>query len=417
MKTGRLIRIGLLFACSIIILYWGINFLKGKKLLQPEKLFFAEYSKISGLTESSPVTINGFSIGKVREISLTDFQKGTIMVKFVINYPNLEIPLGSEAKIISTDLMGTKAIEIILSDSVGYYSHEDTLKGVIEGDLKDQVNAQMLPLKQSAEDLMSSMDSVLVALQLVFGPENRQNLAQSFESVTQTIQNLEKTSLFLDQYVKNESKKFSYILSNTDTIASGLKSRSAELHQIITNIAQLSDTLGQLPLSDMVTKLNIVLTDLHQLFGAINKGEGTIGKLSQDDSLYLSLKSATENLNHLITDIRLNPKRYIHISAFDRGRTIITSNDSELLEAIQNKNEIKYFICLVQTTYQLPLEDLIFKKFRNLSFIQIGNTYYYYINETKNLDRGRKMVAKYISDYPNAGLFTWLNGKWHQIRF
>ena len=417
MKTGRLIRIGLLFACSIIILYWGINFLKGKKLLQPEHLYYAEYSKISGLTESSPVTVNGFSVGKVRQISLTDFQKGTIMVKFVISYPDMEIPLGSQAKIISTDLMGTKAIEIILSDSSGYYSNEDTLTGIIDGDLKDQVNAQMLPLKQSAEELMSSMDSVLVALQLVFGPDNRENLAQSFESVTQTIQNLEKTSLFLDQYVKDESKKFSYILSNTDTIASGLKNRSTELHQIITNIAQLSDILGQLPLSDMITKLNTVLTDLHELFGSINQGKGTIGKLSRDDSLYVSLKSTTDNLNHLISDIRLNPKRYIHFSAFDRGRTIVTSNDSELLESIQNKNDMKYLVCLVHTTAPLHVDDAIFKKFKRLSFIQVGNTYYYYIDETKNIDKGRRLVASYISDYPNAGLYTWLNDKWHQIKF
>ena len=259
MKTGRLIRIGVLFAFSIFILFWGINFLKGKKFLQPEKFYYAEYSKIGGLSESSPVTVNGLPVGKVRQISLNDFQTGRIMVKFVITYPKLEIPLGSQARIISTDLMGTKAIEIALSDSINVYAYEDTLPGTIEGDLKDQVNSQMLPLKRSAERLMSSMDSVLLALQMVFGPDNRDNLAQSFESVTQTIQNLEQTTVFLNEFAKQESEKFSFILSNADSIAAGLKNRSADLHKIITNISQISDTLGQLPLNNIADNLNFLL--------------------------------------------------------------------------------------------------------------------------------------------------------------
>ena len=417
MKTGRLIRIGLLFAISIAILFWGINYLKGKKFLQPEKFYYSEFSKIGGLTESSPVTINGFNVGSVREITLTDFKQGKIMVKFVINYPDMEIPLGSEVKIISTDLMGTKAIEINLADSDGYYSYKDTLPGLIEGDLKDQVNNQMLPLKKSAEDLMASMDSVLVALQLVFGPANRDNLAQSFESVTQTIKNLEKTTVFLNQYVKKESGKFSFILSNADSISSSLNKRSAELHKIISNITEFSDTLKLLPLNDVATNLNIVLADLHKMFDAINQGEGNLGKLSQDDSLYMSIKSTSENLNYLIRDIRLNPKRYIHISAFDRGQTIITSNDSELLKAINNDNDMEFFVCLIHQTFPLPEDDHIFLKFKNLSLIQVGNSYYYYTDKTRNLDRGKRLVAKYIFSYPSVGLFSWLNGKWHQIEF
>ncbi len=416
MKTGRLIRIGLLFACSLIILFWGINFLKGKKLLQPEKLYYAEYSKIGGLTESSPVTINGFTVGKVSEISLNDFRTGKIMVKFVVNYPDLELPLGSQAKIISTDLMGTKAIAIILSDAVEFYSHEDTLPGLIEGDLKDQVNNQMLPLKQSAENLMSSMDSVLVAIQLVFGPGNRENLAESFSSLTQTIKNLEKTSMFLDQYVKSESEKFSYILSNTDSLSAGLIERSTEFHQIISNLTAFSDTISQLPLNDFASKLNIVLSDLHKLFDNILAGKGNLGKLSQDDSLYTALKETSESLNMLIKDVKLNPKRYIHISAFDKGRTIIASNDSELLNAINSNNKLDYYVCLDFTSYPLPDDDPLFRKFKNISIFTADEVYYYYIKKTKKLDHGKRLLSKYTSVYPNAGLYTLLNGNWHKIK-
>lgn len=415
MKTGRLIRIGLLFAFSIIILFWGINFLKGKKFLKPEKIFYAEYAKIGGLNESSPVTVNGFNVGMVREISLNDFSKGKILVKFIINYPDLELPVGSSAKIISTDLMGTKAIEILLAESEEYYSYNDTLPGLIEGDLKDQVNNQMLPLKHSAENLMASMDSVLVALQLVFGPQNRNNLAQSFESVNETIRNLEKTTVFLDQYVKEEAGKFSLILSNADSLSAGLKNRSTELHQIITNVTNISDTLGRLPLNEVAAKLDIVLTDLHSLFNDMIEGKGNLGKLSQDDSLYLALTETASNLNQLITDIRINPKRYIHVSAVDRGKTILVKNDSELLEALSTGSEMIYYTVILKSKDVLENDHALVKKFRDLNYLKVGDLYYYYIKESKKLDAGRRSLSKYANDYPGAGLYTWLNGIWHRI--
>lgn len=417
MKISRLVRIGLFFAFSIVILFWGINFLKGKKLLQPEKLYYSEYSKIGGLTGSSPVTINGFQVGKVKEISLNDFRTGRISVKFVVNYPGLEIPVGSKASIISTDLMGTKAIEILLSDSPDYHKNADTLPGIIEGDLRDQVNAQMLPLKQSAEELMSSMDSVLIALQMIFGPANRENLAQSFESITQTIKNLEKTTIFIDGYVKEESKKFSFILSNTDSLATGLKNRRAEIDKIITNLATFSDTLKEVPLNDVADRLNLILDDMHELMGGILEGEGNLGRLNNDDSLYLTLEEASDNLNRLLADIRHNPKRYIRLSAFDMGKTIIASNDSELLNALNEKKDQQYFVCLVKSTIPLEADHPAIRDFKDISFIQVDGIYYYYIKETQKLDQGIRLVSKYLSDYPDAGLYTWIGNNWQRIDF
>jgi phospholipid/cholesterol/gamma-HCH transport system substrate-binding protein len=416
MKSGRLALIGLLFVFSIVILFWGVNFLKGKKLLQPEKIFYAEYSTIGGLTESSPVTLNGFQIGRVREIALNDFHTGNISVRFVINYPDFELPVGSRASIVSTDLMGTKAIEILLSDSLAYYSYGDTIQGIVEADLRDQVNAQMLPLKQSAENLMASMDSVLVSLQLVFGPSNRENLAQSINSVTQTIKNLEKTSVFLNSYVREESEKFSFILSNTDSLASGLKNRREELYKTITNLSQFSDTLSQLKLNKLTDELTELLGNLNELSAGIIEGKGDLGRLTSDDSLYTALEAAAFNLNRLINDIRQNPKRYIRLSAFDVGKTVIASSDKELLDAIGDDSELVYYVCLFQSDKPLR-DDERLTEFSDIQVIEAQGRYFYSVKETRRLEQGQRLVSKYLRDYPGAGLYTWINNKWHKVDF
>jgi len=334
MKTGRLIRIGLLFAGTLIILFWGLNFLKGKNFLKPEKIYFAKYEKISGLMVSSPVTINGFKIGEVREIKLSENNYNEILVQFVISYPGLDIPKGTSPGIYSIDLMGSKGIKLIFSDSTENHSYGDTLIGTIEGDLKDQVNTQMLPLKRKAEDLMSSMDSVLIALHMVFDQENRSNLAQSFEIVTQTLKNFEKTSVFLDTFVKAESNKFSYIMSNLDSLSASLVSRTNELQSTLLNLEYFTDSLNQIPIQDAVKQFSLVLDDIDLLITQVNRGEGSLGKLIMDDSLYFDIESVSFSLNELLQDIRQNPKRYVRVSAIDRGKTIIASDENSLLEVL-----------------------------------------------------------------------------------
>lgn len=417
MKTGRLIRIGLLFAGTIIILFWGLNFLKGKNFLQPEKIYFASYEKIGGLMVSSPVTIKGFKVGDVREIKLYENDFSKVLVRFVINYPDLEIPTGSIARIYSTDLMGTKGIEIVLTDSSTIHSYSDTLRGSIEGDLKDQVNTQMLPLKRKAEDLMASMDSVLVSLYLVFGQENRSNLAQSFEIVTQTLKNFEETSVFLDTFVKSESGRLSFIMSNLDSLSGSLITRTEEFKRTIFNLEQFTDTLNKIPLRNAVKKFSLVLEDVSQLITRVNSGEGSLGKLIMDDSLYNSIETVSYSLNKLLEDVRQNPRRYVNVSVIDRGRTIIASDNNALLAALSKDLNLDYFVCLVQTQLPLRLDHTLYDEFKKLKSIQVGKDFYYYILKTGNYDKAKRLVSKYSHTYPNAAIFSWIEGKWQRIVF
>jgi len=417
MKTGRLVRIGLLFAGALIILFWGLNFLKGKNFLQPEKIYYAKYDRIGGLMISSPVTLKGFKVGEVREIKLSDHNFDEVLVQFVLTYPELEIPRGSTPGIYSIDLMGSKGIKLVLTDSTIVHSFGDTLLGSIEGDLKDQVNTQMLPLKRKAEDLMSSMDSVLIALHLVFDQENRSNLAQSFEIVTQTLMNFEQTSVFLDTFVKAESNKFSYIMSNLDSLSVSLVARTDELQTTLINLAHFTDSLNNIPIRDAVKQFSLVLDEVSVLISQVNSGEGSLGKFIMDDSLYYAIETVSFSLNELLEDIRKNPKRYVRLSAIDRGKTIIASDENDLLESLSDYMDLEYYVCLVQTQIPLKIENHLYKEFRKLEGIQVGKDFFYCILKTSNYDKARRLIAKHIHNYPEASIFTRIDGRWQRIPF
>ena len=415
MKTGRLIRIGLLFAISIFVLVWGINFLKGKNFLKPEKVFFAKYERIGSLMVSSPVMVKGFKVGEVRDISLGEDFESPVLVKFAITYEALELPIGTEVKIISTDLMGTKGIELIMVEDTVLIPYGDTLIGIIEGDLKDQVNTQMLPLKRKAEDLMASMDSVLVSLHLVFDQQNRSNLSQSFEIVTQTLKNVEQTSVFLENYVKSESGKLSYVLSNLDSLTQNLVNRTAELQLSILNIGSFTDSLNKVPLRIAVEQFVDVLQDVNQIIQMTNAGEGSLGKLLQSDSLYYTIENVSRSLNDLLLDIKLNPKRYIRVSAIDRGKTIITTDNQEFLSSVASDIDLEYYVCIYNNLVPLLPDHELYKTYKKLSFIQVGKHFYYYPIVTRNFDKARRSFSKLVSTYPDVAIYAWIDGKWQNI--
>lgn len=415
MKSRTYIRVGILFLATIVIVFWGLNYLKGKNLFSSERSFFALYEKIGGLAKTSPVTINGFQVGQVRNIQLSELKPGQIEVKFSISYKSIKIPKGSSARIYSVDLMGTKGIALDLTTDPSLCNPNDTLGSSIEGDLRDQVNTQMLPLKLKAESLMSSMDSVLIGIQLVFNERNRTNLAESFTSVNQTLNNLESASRFLDEYVKEESKRVSSLLSSVDTLSHGLLLRTGELQNFISNMNRFSDTLVNVPLIATFASFREALDNIHQLTQKISAGEGTLGKLIINDSLYSAVLATNASLNRLIEDIRIHPGKYVRVTLSDKSKSVYTSNDSELARALAGEGTSDYYVCLLQSPNPLAPDDPALKAYPSIQFIQVGSLYYYYTYQNLRIEPCLKRLDKIRKQNPSAGIYTWVSGKWKRL--
>ncbi len=307
--------IGFTFVFAIGIFIWGYNFLKGKDIFDKQTVVIAKYDEVSGLTVANPVLINGFKVGLVSDMYFNPDMSGDIIVHLTLEN-RLPIPKNSVAVIFSADLMGSKAINLKLGNSLETIETGDTISTSIETSLKDEVNAQVQPIKRKAENLLASIDSLVIAFQAVFNKDTRQNLAESFNDIKYTLNNLENTTSNLDKIVIKEGTRIGSILENVDSITHTFSNNREDFSSIITNFKLLSDSLAQADLSGTIRSANMAIDELNLILTQINEGQGTVGMLMHNDTLYLELNRSAEELNLLLKDIRENPKKYVKFSVF-----------------------------------------------------------------------------------------------------
>lgn len=318
MKITKEFKIGVVVLAAIAAFVWGLNYLKGSDIISRKHYLYAIYPKIDGLIEANPLMVKGFKIGQVNKISL--LKRGgeyQVLVRFLIT-EDVNIPKNSIAKAISSDLLGSKAVEIIYSNSTEFVASGDTLLSETEEDLKTAVDKRLTPLQKKAEGLLSSIDSVMVIVQYVLNDKTRDNLSKSFESIKKAISSLEQTCYKLDDLVASEKNKISSILTKLNTLASMLEQNTGKIDNIIDNLSNLSDSLAKSQLKDAIANADKTLKEMNALVAQINSGQGTMGKLVKNDSLYNNLNKASDDLDKLMKDLRINPERYIHFSVFGR---------------------------------------------------------------------------------------------------
>jgi phospholipid/cholesterol/gamma-HCH transport system substrate-binding protein len=169
-----------------------------------------------------------------------------------------------------------------------------------------------------AESLIGNIDSVMTVMSLVLNVRTRDNIERSFESVRKAILSLEKTAYKLDDLMASEKPKLSNILTNLGGITSNLDKSEQKITNILANFSNVSDSLSKSQLKGAVNNADKSLKELNALLARINEGQGTLGKLAKNDSLYNNLNRSAEDLDKLLRDLRVNPNRYVHISVFGR---------------------------------------------------------------------------------------------------
>jgi len=277
----------------------GFSYLKGNHVFISDRTFYAIYDDVEGISKGTPVTISGFNVGSIQNIEFfNDSEK--LLVKFRVEN-KINFSKNSIAQIYETGLIGGKALAVITKPGIVAKSG-DTLSSAIAPGLTELVNDKLSPLQEKIESTFVSADSLLIAINNILDNQTQSNIKNTFDDLSETVENVKfSTSKFENLLTENE-KKISNIINRIDITSSNLSNFSnsfADLEKTIENFSKTSDNL------------NLILSE-------ISSGNGTFNKLIFDDSIINSLNSATENINLLLEDLRLNPKRYVHFSLFGK---------------------------------------------------------------------------------------------------
>ena len=316
MKYSRELKIGLLVLLGGVLLVLGVNFLKGFNPLGGGMQYHAVYGRIDGLAVSNPVVVNGFKVGQVSNISFAADGSGALHVSFILDQPNLRLTKDTKAKIVSNDLFGTKAIDLIAGRSVDLAQPGDTLPSDIEMGIAEAVREELKPLRNRTDELIGTVDEILSNLQTVFQDSATQGLPKAFESIQRTMENLESTSQTLDMTVEENRSALKGILDNMEELTGFINTQQGDLSNAIGNFSQISDSLANLELASILQKADASITELNRLLEGLNAGEGSLGQLLKSDSLYDGLVATNKELQYLLNDLYLNPQRYVRISVF-----------------------------------------------------------------------------------------------------
>ena len=303
MKITREVKTAVLVLSAIALLIFGYYFLKGNNLLDGSRTFYAVYDDVEGLARSSKVTINGLQVGKVTDIQIID-SRGNLAITFTVEN-DFEFSKNSIARIYGGGIIGGKSLAIVPTYEQGQMAKDgDTLKSEIEEGLLELVNDRLTPLQKKIENVIVSVDSLVNGFNEILDPNTRQNLRNSFASLDRTMASLENTSGTLNGILTDNKPKLDRTFTNLDEMSY--------------NFNSFSDSLAEVNLAGIVNDFEEISADLKNVAAKANSTDGTVGKLLNDPKVYDNLDRATKQLEQLLQDVKLNPKRYVHISVFGK---------------------------------------------------------------------------------------------------
>lgn len=300
------LKTGIVAVVIIALFIWGFNFLKGENLFEANsRVFYIEYDNIKGLNTSSAVSINGLQVGKVSEISFNEDadKKGMLIVKISLDN-DFQFSKNSIAKIYSTGIIGGEALAIIPDYEGETAVSGDYLKGEIESDIFTSVGQTLNPLKAKVEKVIIGADSLLIALNDVLDNESRKSFKRTIKGFETTVKTMNNTLSSLNQMIDSSRVNIDVTLENTKKVSE--------------NFSKVSDTLVNANLGYTVKSLQKTLDNVNGLLSGIESGKGTIGQLVTNDSMYVNLTNASKELEELLREMKLNPKRFVHFSLFGK---------------------------------------------------------------------------------------------------
>lgn len=342
MKGKKEIIIGFISVVAIVGLVVGFFYLKGINVFKDQRKFYVEYSSVSGLAESNAVTVNGFKVGLVSGISFQPEKPDRVLIELLIENKDIIIPEDTRAELRS-DLLGTRSIELLLGESTTLSKNGDFINGATQKDLTDQVNEQLLPLKQKTEELIGNLDTVISTIDEVFNV-NKDALNNSFSKLELAINTFEHTSRNLDSIVAENRFTFRNTMNKVSSITSNLQASNDEISNTIANLSAITDSIQAADLTQTIDNAKNALYETNEILTAINSQEGSLGQLIYNDSLVNNVNIMVDQAQRLVENIKDHPNRYLQFAVFgskDKGMKLDSRDEKALRRFIKDSLRAK----------------------------------------------------------------------------
>jgi len=304
LKLTREVKTGIFAVISILLFILGYNFLKGSDLFTNSRVFYSKYDNVAGLTTSSPVTVNGMRVGQVQNVFLDSKRGGKVVVEFTID-TDFEFSKSSTIQIYSSGFIGGNNLGVLpnYEDPVMAVSG-DTIQGQMQAGMIDGILEKFTPIEKSILSTLSKLDTVMINLNSILDEKTKTNIKQSISHLNQTMASFNQLASNTNEMIVENKDKIGRSMENLDVTTA--------------NFAKLSDSLAQIETTKMMADLESAISKFNAIATQIENGDGSVGMLLKDEKLYNNLEGASKQLEQLLQDMKLNPKRYVHFSLFGK---------------------------------------------------------------------------------------------------
>lgn len=301
MKLSAEAKVGLLALVALTMLFFGFNYLKGTNIFKNSNQYSVIYDNVDGLTTSNPLLLNGLTVGRVSKIDLLPEQGNKLRVTIDIN-KNVLVTPGSKALLADGGLLGGKVIRLELQPGTTALPEGSTLQASNEQGISSLIKERTLPV-------LNNVDSLTRQLNFVVG-----QFDQTGAILNQTLRGANTVTGTLNSALNENRAGIRAALANVNQLSRSLDQTTRELNPVLTKAGSFADSLNALQLRQTLNNANKSVDNLQKLLANIEKGQGSLGKLTTDDSLYVNVSRTAGSVNTLLNDFRENPKKYINVS-------------------------------------------------------------------------------------------------------
>lgn len=318
-KFSKEVATGFFVILAIALLVAGINFLKGNSFFGGDDYYYAYFPNSGQVTPATDVVVNGVIVGKVLDVQLTDEKDSLkrVIIRFNIQDRNFKIPVGSTVEAGAIDLFSKGLIVRANPDiSKGFYEPGNEVPGIVLTDITTQVKSYVDPITQKLQMVMTSVDKTVSNLSAFWDTTASSEMESSLREVKMAIKKFGNAASEIEALVVEEKVKLSRIMSNVQDITYNLKKSNDTVKAIVGNVKLITDDLVTADFKGVIENAKNTLAKVNTTLDSANSGEGTLGKLLGDESLYNELVRTNQELQNLVNDLQVHPERYIHFSVF-----------------------------------------------------------------------------------------------------